>query len=446
LIKALHKLTALLGFNRSILLASGPKVTSMLMGPIGSIIIIFTLSKGEQAMYYVFMSLAGLRSFFELGATACIGQLTPHHMDDSTGKPADAMISVAMRWMKLVALAFGLVTGIGGGLYLAWCGHQDLWTQAAWLATLIPTAFAGIQEGRFQLIYGAGQVNVVSRLRWLSLFVQYGVQWSLLLCGASLLSFAASASAVLIFQYFMLRGSSSWIQSGSQVARSEASYRQIQKEMVSLVKRSSIVYAAGFFVFQIQQPILYKLQGQDASARFGFTSMILNSLIGISAIWGMTMFPKIARDVATGQPGEGFRKFKTTCMRSATIAFGCFLSGMILIQILHFIPRFSDRLMPVIVAIPLGFAILLQTLGNSISYWPRAFKVEPYAPTAILQMIITPLATWFFLRWLGDSGISWAYLTSWTLGALSMYLITKAFFPNQRRFIELTANKVPAAI
>lgn len=444
MIKAFQKLSALLGVNRSILLASGPKVTSMLMGPVGSIIIIFTLSKGEQAMYYVFMSLAGLRSFFELGAIACIGQLTPHHMDEASGKPADAMISVALRWMKLVALAFGVVTGLGGGLYLAWCGHTDLWTQTAWLATLIPTAFAGIQEGRFQLLYGAGQVDIVSRLRWLSLFVQYGIQWSLLLCGASLLSFAASATGVLLFQYFMLRDSSSWIHRGALVSRSAAAYKQIQKEMVGLVKRSSIVYAAGFFVFQIQQPILYKLQGQDASARFGFTLMILNSLIGFSAIWGMTMFPKIARDVATGQPEEGFRKFKTTCIRSALIASCCFVSGVILIQVLHYVPRFSDRLMPVVMVVPLGFAILLQTLGNSISYWPRAFKVEPYAPTAVLQMIITPLATWFFLDWLGDSGISWAYLTSWTLGAFSMYLITRSFFPTKRRFIELTANKVPA--
>jgi hypothetical protein len=148
--------------------------------------------------------------------------------------------------------------------------------------------------------------------------------------------------------------------------------------------------------------------------------------------------------VATGQPEEGFRKFKTTCIRSALIASCCFVSGVTLIQILHYVPRFSDRLMPVVMVIPLGFAILLQTLGNSISYWPRAFKVEPYAPTAVLQMVITPLATWFFLDWLGDSGISWAYLTSWTLGAFSMYLITRAFFPTKRRFIELTANKVPA--
>ncbi len=414
------------------------------MGPIGSIIIIFTLSKGEQAMYYVFMSLTGLRSFFELGATACIGQLTPHHMDEATGKPADAMISVALRWMKLVALAFGVVTGLGGGLYLAWCGHTDLWTQAAWIATLLPTAFAGIQEGRFQLLYGAGQVDIVSRLRWISLFVQYGIQWSLLLCGASLLSFAASATGVLVFQYIMLRDSSSWIHRGSLVSRSATAYKQIQKEMVSLVKRSSIVYAAGFFVFQIQQPILYKLQGQDASARFGFTLMILNSLIGFSAIWGMTMFPKIARDVATGQPEEGFRKFKITCMRSALIALCCFISGIFLIQMLHFVPRFSDRLMPIVMVVPLGVAILLQTLGNSLTYWPRAFKVEPYAPTAILQMLITPLATWFFLDWLGDRGISWAYLTSWTLGALSMFLITRLYFPAKRRFVELTANKIPA--
>lgn len=424
------RLIGLLGLNRSILLASGPRFFGMVLGPIGSIIIVYTLSTAQQGMFYVFMSMLGLRSFFELGATACIGQMTPHHLSEDGKTPSAEMVSIAQRWMATVALIFGLFSLALGFLYLTWCGYRDPWTHILWIAAVIPTALSGIQEGRLQLMYGAGQVDEVSRIRWWVMIFQYVVQWGLLLVGAGLLSFSCAALAVVIIQEWRLRKGQSWLFGAS--SRTDTGLRaQLRSEMGSLVKRSSIVYLAGFFVLNIQQPILFRFAGAEASARFGFTLMIINSLLGTASLWGMTAFPHFARSVAEGRVDEGFKKFRATWFRAVFVASLALIAAVCAVEILRMVPRFHDRLMPLLAMLPLGIAVWIQTVGNCATYWPRAFKQEPYVPTAVTQMLITPLVAWLAVIWYGPDAISWANLISWIAGGMTMFFITRAFLPGR---------------
>jgi hypothetical protein len=206
--------------------------------------------------------------------------------------------------------------------------------------------------------------------------------------------------------------------------------------MVSLVKRSSIVYLAGFFVLNIQQPILFRFAGAEASARFGFTLMIINSLLGIASLWGMTAFPHFARLVAEGRVDEGFQKFRATWFRAVFVASLASVAAICAVEILRMVPRFHDRLMPLLAMLPLGIAVWIQTVGNCATYWPRAFKQEPYVPTAVTQMLITPLVAWLAVIWYGPDAISWANLISWIAGGTTMFFITRAFLPGRRLAME----------
>ena len=419
------------GINRTLLLASGPRFTGMLMGPVGSLIIVFTLTTKDQGLYYVFLSLLGLRSFFELGATACIGQMTPHYLDANGKIPDGSMVRVAVDWMRNVSALFAFCGVFAGGAYLASCGHSDWPTLLLWTLSVIPTAFSGIQEGRLQLLYGAGLVNEVSRVRWISQLIQYGIQWSLLLLGFGLASFAVAATGVLIYQSSALRRKFPWSVSGKNDSALASQDRERKRELRGLVKRASIVYMAGYFVFQIQQPILFALCGAEASARFGFSLVILNSLIGLSSLWGMTVFPEISRSVALGRVDAAFLIFRTTWLRTAAVAtIGLVASGLA-IAILGFMPRFSDRLLPFAGFAPLGLAIWLQALANAAIYWPRAFREEPFAPVSLVQMIITPPAVWLAITQFGPNGVGWGNLASWLVGIVMIMFITVRFLPHK---------------
>ena len=419
------------GINDKLLLASAPKFTGMLLGPIGSLIIVFTLTTQDQGIYYVFLSLLGLRSFFELGATACIGQMTPHYLDDSGVSPDTSMVRVAMNWMKNVSILFAICGLIGGGTYLSLCGHHDWPTLIFWALSVIPSAFLGFQEGRLQLLYGAGLVNDVSRVRWLSQLIQYGIQWSMLLAGFGLASFALSASGVLLYQHLVIGKKFPWITPRMENGASESQDHARKMELRNLVKRASVVYIAGFFVFQIQQPILFALSGPEASARLGFTLVILNSLVGLSSLWGLTVFPEMSRAVALGKIDWAFIMFKKTWWRSAAVATIGLLAGGLAIAVLSLIPQFSERLFPFAGYVPLGLAIWLQSLANTAIYWPRAFRQEPFATVSFIQMIITPPAVFFAIHNLGSVGIGWGNLASWVVATVMIALVTFRYFPKK---------------
>lgn len=423
---------ARLGINRTILLAGGPRFFGMVLGPVGSIIIVFTLSTAQQGMYYVFLSLLGLRTFFELGATACIGQLTPHHLGADGRTPTPAMIAAAGRWMRNVAIAFGFFSLLAGAGYLWWCGYHDLWTHFLWAAAVLPTALTGIQEGRLQLLYGAGQVDEVSKIRWWTILFQYLVQWSLLLLGAGLLSFSCAALSVVLGQEWRLRKGHEWLFGKGKPDNSEST-ELLGKELGRLVRRASVVYLAGYFVLQIQQPILFRWAGAEASARFGFSLMILNSLIGTASLWGMTSFPVFARMVADGRIDDGYWRFRATWWRTLAVASMALLGAVAAAEILRLFPRFHDRLLPLAGLLPLGAAVWIQNVVNGATYWPRAFKQEPFAPAAVLQMVLTPPLVWGVVNWSGADAIGWANLLSWTAGGLVIFAITRQFLPGRPR-------------
>lgn len=405
----------------------------MLLGPVGTIIVVWTLSPEEQGTYYLFTSLVALRALFDLGASAAIAQMTPHVLkknDSEAGLPEDAFIRVAVQWMNRIALGFALVVGPGGLLYLHFSGQTDWKVGLMWLATVATTSLTGAQEGRLKILYGAGKVDWTNKLRFFSLLIQYPLQWALLCAGASLFSFSASLLAVYAFQRRKMFSQfpALWPEKTAENNRTA----QIRKELISLIGRASVTYASGILVFNIQQPIVYSLVGPIGSAKLGFTSMVGFTLISLASLWGLTRFPSFARDVAQGKVSAALLDFRHTLLRTVAIATFGFFAGILALWVLHHFPRFSERLMGIADALPLFTAFWIQTIFLMLTYWPRSFKVEPFAPIAIIQMIVTPLAVWWLVKHLGISGVGWANLISWIFGAVGISWITFRYLPSRQ--------------
>lgn len=429
----IRKLLGLLGLDKSILWASSGRLVPMLFGPVGSIIVVFTLSPKEQGTYYLFLSLIALKSFFDLGASAAIAQMTPHLMKrDSEGASLaqdidPEFIQVATGLIRKLATAFGLGCGIIGVGYLIWSGEKSSITILMWLCTVGATAMGGSIEGHTQIVYGSGHVDEVSKMRLVGACIQYLIQWTLLLCGASLFSFAASIFAVFLWQYGFLRKRHPYV--FAKATPTSARRAEIRSELGALVKRASLTYISGFLVFQIQQPIIFKYLGADESAKLGFTGMIGGTLIGIASMWSLTSFPRFAKQVASGKIDSAFIDFKKTWWRTLAIASGGFVLAILALATLRQIPRFEVRLMSYAAAVPLFAAVWIQQVASVATYWPRSFKTEPFAPIALIQMVITPVAVFFLVSHFGLMGVGLANTTSWLIGAAGIVWIARKFFP-----------------
>jgi hypothetical protein len=83
--------------------------------------------------------------------------------------------------------------------------------------------------------------------------------------------------------------------------------------------------------------------------------------------------------------------------------------------------------------IPLYFSFFIQTIFLMTTYWPRSFRVEPFAPVAAIQMFVTPLAVWYLTKNIGISGVGWGNLVSWIVGAIGITLITFRYLPKVQR-------------
>jgi hypothetical protein len=429
----IHFVFRLLGLNSALAWAGGGRGLGMLLGPVGSIIVVWTLSPEEQGTYYLFTSLVALRALFDLGASAAIAQMTPHarkNDNDESGLPEDEFIRVAVQWMNRIALGFAIVVGPGGLLYLHFSGQAAWKVGFMWLATVATTSLTGAQEGRLKILYGAGKVDWTNKLRFFSLLIQYPLQWALLCAGASLFSFSASLFAVYAFQRIKILQQFPVLWPEKQIESNRSI--QIRKELISLIGRASVTYASGILVFNIQQPIIYSLIGPIGSAKLGLTSMVGSTLISLASLWGHTQFPSFAREIAQGSVSDALLNFRHTLLRTVAIATFGFFAGQMALWVLHHIPRFSERLMSVSEALPLFTAFWLQTIFLMLTYWPRSFKVEPFAPIAIIQMIVSPLAVWWLVSHLGVSGVGWANLISWIFGAVGISWITFGYLPSRQ--------------
>jgi hypothetical protein len=310
-------------------------------------------------------------------------------------------------------------------LLLIAANQYDVAVHAMWIGTVIAAAITGALEGRLKIIYGAGGVDWTNRLRFLSVLIQYPLQWLMLVSGASLFSFSASLFAVYAFQRWQLRQT----YPGLWPTRSPSNPQRerIQRELPALIARASLTYASGVLVLNVQQPLVYHLLGPSESAKLGLTGTVGSSVINLASLWGMTDFPSIARQVKQGALPDAFKAFRQMLARTALVATIGLGVGLAAIPVLRLLPRFSDRLLPVPSAIPLFAALWLQVVALSWAYWPRAFKAEPFAPVAATQMIVTPVAVWFFCTQLGIAGVGVANLLSWIVGITGIVFITRRY-------------------
>jgi hypothetical protein len=400
--------------------------------------VVFTLSPREQGTYYLFLSLLALKAFFDLGASAAIAQMTPHlkappDENGATRRIDPEFVFVATRLIRLIATVFGIVCGVVGVAYLIWTGESQPHILVMWICTVAVTALGGSIEGHTQIVYGLGNVDEVSKMRLVGVFIQYPVQWILLLAGASLFSFVASILAVFLWQLSFLRRRHPYVWEKSRPPCARQS--EIRAELAALVKRASLTYVSGFLVFQVQQPIIFKYLGPEESARLGFTNMIGATLIGLAAMWSVTSFPRYASKVADGRIEDGFADFKRTWSRTIVIATLGMGAALTAILIFKQFPRFDERLMSLSAALPLFAAIWMQQTASAATFWPRSFKKEPFAVIALTQMVVTPLAVFLCVRSFGLLGVGLGNTVSWMVGATGIIWISKSYFPKRNTAI-----------
>jgi hypothetical protein len=406
------------------------KVATMLLGPIGSAIIVLKLDGEVQGIYYLFLSIVALRSFFELGVGMSITQIAAHEkiIEASRAIVHPAMVLASMRWLRVASVWFGLLVGAGGAAFLISKGYTEFSILGAWCLFIGVSALRFAFDGVWSLLTGADYVKESNHLVLLMQLLLYAVQWSLLLLGAELYAFAVSSLVVYFAQRWIVARKFDWLfPSPADVLPGEVAEKRSQ--LIQLLKRSSQTFLTGYFVFQIQQPICFHLIGPLGSAKLGFTQIIGMAFLSLPMIWVQSAFPSVAALVGSGETATGWNRFKLAWLRALGLTIFCYIGAVCAMEILRLNPRFGERLMSrqdgMIFFVGLG----IQSIASSITYWPRAFKVEPFVVIAYVQMIATPALLWVLVSNYGLTGVGLATVASWIIGTIGITLVSSRFVP-----------------
>lgn len=144
--------------------------------------------------------------------------------------------------------------------------------------------------------------------------------------------------------------------------------------------------------------------GDVSSARLGFTQSVGAALISLPGIWLGMNFPRLAHMVADNQISEARKLFRSRWYQVIVFSSGAAIAAWVGTEILRQIPRFADRLMDRdAVAVMFG-ALAIQTISLGLTYWPRAFRIEPFVKIAYIQMFATPVMFWILLSQWGLFG------------------------------------------
>ncbi len=421
--RLLRPLSRRMGLDARVVSGLLVRFMGMAAAPISSIITVYCLTIEKQGLYYLFGSLLALRSLFELGAGMSVVQVSSSARgsseDISARRLEPAFAAVVNRWMGRVSSIYAVAAGLIGLAFITSQGHGDPQTLGAWLLFVGISAFQFSSEGRWSMIEGANLVVEANRFRLKNTMLQFATQWLLLLVGAELFSFAIASLVAFLAQELYFRNKFKWLYPPYDSQSCER-IRFFKTKLMGLIKKASQTYLTGYFVFQLQQPICFYFLGAEGSARLGFTQAVGISLIGLPSTWLAMNFPQMTHLVADGHLNEARSLFKSRYLIVLWLTAGAVTGAWGANQGLGMIPKFSERLID-----PLSSAILyvgfgLQTIGLGLTFWPRAFQVEPFVLVAYFQMIATPLLLWYMGNALGIRGISIAIATSWLLGGIGI--------------------------
>jgi hypothetical protein len=412
------------------------KLMSMFAGLVGSIIIVWTLSPDKQGIYYLFSSLIALRLLFELGVGTSVIQMTSfirtkeEHKNDQF---SPGFVATVNNWMLKVTSAYLLVAGVAGYLFISSkIGNQHS-VLIAWFGFIFISALQFFSEGKWSILEGLDKICEVNQVRIKSNLILYVVQWSLLISGAELYSFCIAAASSYLIQERHLFSKYRWLYRIKDVDNCAVSL-SYKVELFSLIKRASQTYLAGYFVFQVQQPICFYFLGSVAVAKLGFTYTIAYAILNLPVAWLAMNFPRISYLNANHNSAEARLLFLTKWKQSLIMTLLAFIGAIATILFLLQFPKFSDRIIDTQDAIVLMLSLVLQTVSMNLIYWPRSFKVEPFTRVAYLQMFATPVLFYYYVKYFGLAGACWANLTTWVIGSIGIAVIARKFWVKSKKY------------
>jgi O-antigen/teichoic acid export membrane protein len=173
--------------------------------------------------------------------------------------------------------------------------------------------------------------------------------------------------------------------------------------------------------------MLFHYQGPVVAGQFGMTWTLVNSAVGVAAIWSGPRAPQFGMLIAQREYKELDRFLFRVTAAATSVLVSCGIAVWLLVYVLTAIGHpLASRLMPLLPTSILTFGVVIANLGNPFSVYLRAHKREPYMGLTIAIGVLTLVLTSLLARPFGAMGAAATYagvasLVAFPLGMVIWY-------------------------
>lgn len=421
----------MLGLNRAVGYGVLTRVWGVIAGPVSILIIASRFSKEQQGFYYTINSLLAMQVLFELGLTGVIATFASHEFVNlrwcerglidgdphSLSRFAD-LLSKAAKWFWGAAILLVLAL-IPTGLFFFGAeqhGAVDFAWRIPWCLAVIGTALNLMIIPFFAIMMGSGDVVTVNHREMVGGIIGTCISWLVMgLHGGLYAACAVSFGNVIISWSYLLRQRPELLKLAwkGMFHRKEAGDDGLswQDEVWPLQWRSAVTWGAGYFIFQIFNPVLFHYQGPVVAGRMGMTMSACNALLAVCVTWINAKSPEFGKYIALRQWGELDRYFAKVFRESVILVVAGAVAGWSAIYFLqaHFV--IGQRFLPASQVAILLSAMVILIVNHCIAAYLRAHKQEPLMVASLISSALYATSTLVFGKYYSSGGIITGFLT-----------------------------------
>lgn len=412
MIKSLLKI---IGLDRAILYTSSARIIQSFGSLITLVFIFKTLNLFEQGYFFTFSSILALRLFFELGINNIIIQFTAHEssnielgfkyiiIEKKKSSKLFSIFQLIIKYYSKLTIFFILFIYTVGQIYFGLEDNYNVSWKIPWLLICLNAGMNFFISPFFAFFEGLGLVKEISFLRLIQTIISLFLTWTLLNYDARLYAapIASIIALLVLYKLFYSKYNKTIRQCLAYNVTEAISYRY---EIFPLQWKLAISWIAGYFIFQIFNPLVFKFSGPELAAKMGTTLSILNSILFISISWIQTKTPLISKYISQKKYFELDQLFNKSIIQSISIS----VLLTIILNIINYFVEISQfsilgldlhgRFLGTFELIFISVSFIFNNYLGGLAIYLRSHKVEPLLLNSITFAILVSIGCTYFIK------------------------------------------------
>lgn len=400
------------------------RIWSLISGPVIVLLIASVFSPELQGYYYTFSSLLALQTFVEMGLGTVIVQFASHEWSnlslDGTGKIVGdeeslsrlmSLTKIALRWYTIGSLLLVIGLSISGYFFFSGSHDQSINWAAPWFLLCVLTGATLCLVPIWSLLEGCNQVSSLYTFRfWEGCIVGIST-WGLILLGAGLWTPVLASVVTLACAAVFIRSKCLNFFKSIIYNNSDGPHLSWSRDIFPMQWRISLSWMAGYFIFCLFTPVLFKYHGPVVAGQMGMTWNAISVITSIAGAWLAPRVPTFGILIAQKKYDELDDLFwrVTRIIIGITTGLSVMLWGLIYVLNL-FEVSIAKRVLP---PLPAGIFIIAQCMvavSIPFSAYLRAHRQEPLVKLSVLGAFLIGTSTYVLGKYFSSIGMAVGYL------------------------------------